>query len=567
REVAAVMALAEEETERQRRRFGMSRREFVRTAAAYSVGLWAIDQVFQGEYGSYAWADNTRTNQACDLEWPGAQMRNLPGEFIFDVQSHHVDSDGEWRATNPGFEVAFSLFWSQAGSPIAGDDPYWPDEAPLRGGREVDPMENLSRYHYLKELFLDSSTNVTILSAVPSEPRNQPLPIDEAAITIDTVREMAGGTPRSFMHAFVMPNRGWYGPAWGSTVGEPLYLREELDMMEENVLLHRNKIRGWKVYTPWGSVPYTTGWFLDGEIGLAFLNKVRELGDKYGIPKTVAAHKGFALPAFDERAASPRDVGPAARQFPDINFLIYHSGYDGGFSSDPQGPYPGDANVDSSKRGVDCLVKSLRENNWDASRFVPRGLAFGNSPNVYAEIGSLWRDVMRDPDQAAHALGKLIRHVGPRRVVWGTDSLWYGSPQSEIVALRAFRMSGKARELYGLPYGLDGDRFDPRRNALSGSSYVSKHPHVKGWPTDGRSHPERTIRNGIFGRNAAPVYGIDPEAKLKTISCDRVQVMRDQYLVNEGTPRNRAPMATNRVYGLRTRRDVIKHVVGKPWSP
>ena len=44
--------------------------------------------------------------------------------------------------------------------------------------------------------------------------------------------------------------------------------------------------------------------------------------------------------------------------------------------------------------------------------------------------------------------------------------------------------------------GLDGDRFDPRRNALSPSSYTAKHPNVKGWPTDNKAHPERSIRNG-----------------------------------------------------------------------
>ena len=48
------------------------------------------------------------------------------------------------------------------------------------------------------------------------------------------------------------------------------------------------------------------------------------------------------------------------------------------------------------------------------------------------------RSVTSDPDQLAHLLGKLITHVGPKRIAWGTDSLWYGSPQSEIVALRRF---------------------------------------------------------------------------------------------------------------------------------
>jgi len=69
----AIMALAERETERQRRRMGMSRRDFVRSAAAFSVGLWAINQITGTEWGSYrVSAHNTLTSAACDLEWPGA---------------------------------------------------------------------------------------------------------------------------------------------------------------------------------------------------------------------------------------------------------------------------------------------------------------------------------------------------------------------------------------------------------------------------------------------------------------------------------------------------------------
>ena len=559
----AIMRLADFESERTRSRLNMNRRDFVRTAAAFAIGLWAIDEVVQPKWGRYAWAHNTKTNAACDLEWPGAQLDNLPGEFIFDIQSHHVESDGMWRVNNPGFEAFFAAIWPQAGG-VAGastSDPYWPNDTPLRGGREVDPIENLSRYHYLKELFLDSSTTMTVLSAVPSAPDQQPLPTDRAALTVDMVRRLAGGTPRTVMHAFVMPNRGSLGSAATSTHRDPVFMAEEFDLMERNLEQFGSHIRGWKIYTAWGDVPYSTGWYMDDDIGLKFLDQVRRVGEKYNAPKVVAVHKGFALPMFDQRAASPRDIGPAARQYPDVKIVVYHSGYD----SETVGPYPGDEHVNSADRSVDSLVKSLRENQWDASHFVPKGLIHGNVPNVYAEIGSTWRSVMHDPDQAAHLLGKLITHVGPRRVCWGTDSLWFGSPQAEIVALRAFEMSSRARDLYHLPYGLDGDRFDPRRNAMSGNAYVRPHPDVPGWPTDGKAHPERTIRNGIFGRNAAPVYEVNPDVERKKMSCDDVQKIRDSYYLNQMTPKNSAPLASNQVHGPRTRRELLALLPKGPW--
>jgi uncharacterized protein len=75
----------------------------------------------------------------------------------------------------------------------------------------------------------------------------------------------------------------------------------------------------------------------------------------------------------------------------------------------------------------------------------------GSNENVYAEIGSTWWYVMRYPDQAAHVLGKLLKHVGEDNVLWGTDCLFYGSPQPLIQAMRTFQISEELRERYGYP--------------------------------------------------------------------------------------------------------------------
>src|SRR5438309_11273164 len=170
------MRLADEETERWRRKFNMSRAEFVRTTAAMAIGFWAIDVIRPGVFGNYgALAHNTATTNACDLEWAGRHgletLRNLPGEFIFDVQSHHVDPDGLWRVTNPAIEAFFAAIWPQA-SPATGGQPEVRPDRTIRGGgsRAVDPIPNLARYHYTKVLYLDSATTMTVLSAVPTSP-------------------------------------------------------------------------------------------------------------------------------------------------------------------------------------------------------------------------------------------------------------------------------------------------------------------------------------------------------------------------------------------------------------
>ncbi len=547
-EQVAIMELANRESERMRRKFNMGRREFVRTAAASAIGFWAIDAVRMGEWGNYGWAHNTATTDACDLEWDGKHgadtLDNLRGEFIFDVQSHHVDPDGMWRVTNPAIHAFFAAIWPQSSS-LTGNQPGVGEDGSIHGGGagEVDPIENLSRYHYLKELFLDSATSATVLSCVPTSPDTRnPLPLAEAALTVNTVNQIAK-SKRSVMHAFVMPNRGSGG---NSTPGmKPLFFDQEMELMHERAKLYPDILRGWKTYPAWGDIPNASGWHLDSDVGMGFLENVLAVSRANPqIPPVVASHKGFALPGFDQRAAQPRDVGVAAKAYPGVRFLIYHSGYDTG---DRQREYAGDDKATSSANKVDALIKSLRENQYDATRFVKRGKKFGNVPNVWAELGSVWRSVMHDPDQAAHQLGKLITHVGPKRIAWGTDSLWYGSPQAEIVALRRFTFSDKAKEFSGLPYGLEGDVEDPRRKARN---------------------PARTIRNGILGRNAARAYNFDPDQRFNDLSCDVVNGLKqDGYLSGVGTEKESAPLASHKSPGARTAQEVAHNITSSEWSP
>ncbi len=53
------------------------------------------------------------------------------------------------------------------------------------------------------------------------------------------------------------------------------------------------------------------------------------------------------------------------------------------------------------------------------------------------DIASTWRSLLTDPTQAAHAVGKLLKRLGTRRVLWGTDSVWYGPPQTFLMLLLA----------------------------------------------------------------------------------------------------------------------------------
>jgi uncharacterized protein len=70
---------------------------------------------------------------------------------------------------------------------------------------------------------------------------------------------------------------------------------------------------------------------------------------------------------------------------------------------------------------------------------------------VYAELGTTWWSLLGRPDEAAHLLGKLLRHVGEDNVLWGTDAVFYGSPQGQIQAFRTFQISVQFQEQFGYP--------------------------------------------------------------------------------------------------------------------
>ena len=186
------------------------------------------------------------------------------------------------------------------------------------------------------------------------------------------------GTGRVLTHTIVHPN---LGPA-------------ELDAMAE----WRETLQpsGWKVYTLWEppdrAARPAAGSSTTRRSASRSSNGSRALG-----PHIVCAHKGIGgpIPSLAPVAASPRDIGPAAAAFPDITFVVYHSGYE----RDPHGEEG--VHAPTRHRGVDRLVTSVPD------------AGIGPGANVYAELGSTWFLMLRRPCEAAHVLGKLLRALGP----------------------------------------------------------------------------------------------------------------------------------------------------------
>ena len=388
------------------KRVGVGRRAFLVSmcgAASTLLAFNAVNAAAGRRGGSFELAAQAAVDPQAAAEALGGQ------EFIFDVQGHFIG------------------------------------EATLRPGSPRGPK------NFIKDVFLDSDTDMMVLSFVPSRRDSEPLTIREA----DAVRQIVDdleGSQRLLLHGRVNPNQ-----------------HGDVEGMDE--LAERWGVSAWKTYTQWG--PNGRGYFLsDPDTGIPFIEKARSLG-----VKVICIHKGIPFGRRSYEHSLCDDVGVVARQFPDVSFIIYHSGWVPG---QPERAYQQEA----GREGVDSLIRSLLDND------VPP------NSNVYAELGSTWRGVMGDPDSAAHCLGKLFRYVGEDNVLWGTDSIWYGSPQDQIQAFRTFQIAPELQERHGYP---------------------SMTP---------------ALRAKVFGLNATRPYRISADEVLKRAGSDAIADRRLAYAEN-----------------------------------
>ena len=426
------------------KRSAVDRRSFLISACGAASTLLAFNQAnaLAGQNGGFF---ELPDDAALDLQLADATLGKK--EFIFDVQGHYVPPGG-----------AMQKRASCAAASKVLDREY---------------MACLGADSFIKDVFMDSDTDMMVLSFVPSRRDAEPLTIEEADATRKIIDDM-GGTNRLLLHGRVNPNQDG-----------------DIEGMDE--LAERWRVSAWKCYTQWG--PDGKGFSLAEDDGLRFIEKARSLG-----VKNIAVHKGIPFGARSYEHSLCDDVGVVARQFPDVNFLIYHSGWVPG--------KPELAFEPAHNEGVDSLIKSLLDNK------------VAKNSNVYAELGSTWRGLMKDPQSAAHALGKVFKHVGEDNVLWGTDSIWYGSPQDQILGFRSFQIAEELREKHG--------------------------------------YPEITseLRAKVFGLNALKPYGISVDEAKQRASGDQVATRRlayqdhpDPHFLTHGPKTRREFLALLRLQG------------------
>jgi predicted TIM-barrel fold metal-dependent hydrolase len=427
-----------EMADRNARRLGLSRRQFLRTSAGMAAAMLCFNEVFGKTY-------EVEHVEALD---PAAYEERWPkNEFIFDNQTHHIDVESGWfEATESGRAAAAFLKRFRPNQPT-----------------DAKKLEALNQGHYVKELFFDSDTVMSIISGVPSRMWNENiLPPDKMVQTRDMVNRWAG-SQRMLSHGLLRPNLG----------------KPEFEEMERQVKVL--KINSWKMYP--GAEIGAGGWWLDDEkLAYPFWERSRKLG-----VRNICVHKGLPLGLFNETYCHPRDIEKVAKDFKDLNFIIYHSAW-----------HP-------TARRKEGAADNPQYIPWisDLIEIVKRN----DLRNVYFELGSTWNGTSgARPEVAMHLFGQLLNLPnGENQIVWGTDSIWGGSPQSQIERFRRFQIRDDIAEKYG---------------------YKKLTPEVKA---------------KVFGGNAARIYKIDVNARRKAIKTDKLAEQKREYQEN--------PQPSNTQYG------------------
>ena len=183
---------------------------------------------------------------------------------------------------------------------------------------------------------------------------------------------------------------------------------ETLDRLQ--MFVEKYKISGLKLYT-FDSTPKRGWWFDDQKLAYPIWEKARKLG-----LKNIGCHKGIPFGQFMARYAHAEDFDAVCDDFPDLNFIAYHSAW----------PYHSEL----------AALKGFKPQR----------------KNLYAEVGSSFAaTVTSRPLECAHLLGTLLRDLGPDYVMWGTDSALWGNPQWQIEAFRKFQIPDQLVEGHGYP--------------------------------------------------------------------------------------------------------------------
>ena len=456
-------ALIGELAEEKARKLGMQRRDFMRTSMGMATAFLASNMVYGPNWDVDA--AETLEPAATEEKWPKGEY------FIMDVQTHFTDS-----AAGPLMGFRSMEFVKNMGFHLKND------------------VASYSFPNYVKEIFFDSETSMAVISGVPGKEINKNpktgkvlegrartpgfaiLPSWQMSESKKQLNDLAK-SQRALCQGNCAPNH-----YWDKKANKPNF-SGLFEQMEREVKVYG--IDSWKWYCHTDPGKSGNGFRLDDEkMAYPFYQKSRELG-----LRRFSVHKGYASQSRTlGHLAHPGDIEKAAKDNPDLTFIIYHSAMKHG----PDEPgFKTSFNPETGDFAWHTELMKIKVRNPQMN-------------NVFPEIGSAFgTTVIVNPLMCQHLIGKNIKYYGADHVIWGTDCLWWGSPQWVIDAFKRFQISDELCDKFGY-------------------KKVTKEDKAK-----------------IFGLNAAKIYGVDVNEKRQAFPKDTLSHLKVAYL-NEGGKRDNA---------------------------
>lgn len=437
-------------TETAAKKLGISRRRFLGTSGGTAAAFMAMNKVFGNFF---------KVDEAELFESGAAAANGLPKDvMVVDDQLHFVRGTSAGaptlRAIAQGPTSAASGITSNPFNPTGLLDELgspWTPWNPALVGLPID-SDFAHIVKFIKQVFLDSQVTVGLLSNVTAfvsglsgnVPGTPALDVNDARTgEVLTARQTAAG--RDFINQIAGSRRAMAHGLLYTGKGNLDYIQYQIDNHHPDA---------WKGYCISHAAKVDSGvmrqWRQDDE-DVAYptyqliadnLKKQRQAG--HGGFHNICVHKGLAhgLPATPQNGF-PSDLPKACRDWPQLNFVTYHSCIQDTFFD-----YFALQAIRATEAGTRPLMNGVPNIDW-VTPFAVMTAPFKNS---FAEIGTTFASsVVTFPTVTAHILGQLMKFKGQNQILFGSDSVWYGAPQWQLEALWRFQIPEDIREKWGYP--------------------------------------------------------------------------------------------------------------------
>jgi len=427
---------------------GLDRRRFFQTAAGMAASFVAMNEVY-GDLFSVSKAEAATPAMAQE------RASALKDQFIMDMHTHFLRDDTRIMNFVNQRNAVGKAGWNKT---LADKE---------------QAIEDLKFSNYVKEMFLDSDTKIALISSAPSEIEQDWFLTNEQMRDAREKVNKESNSRRLMSHIIFTPGR----PGW-------------LESMEAGLELKPESVKGYTIGDNTHKNLSKYPWRMDDE---KLTYKAYELCVKHGI-KNVCVHKGLFAPSVEKQFphlrgfADVADIGKAAKDWPQLNFIVYHSAYR------HVGGDPKVALAEFERTGRISWTSDLAD--------IPA--EYGVS-NVYGDVGQLFATTLvSQPRLCAALMGILVKGLGADHVNWGTDAVWTGSPQWQIEGLRRLEIPEDMQKKHG---------FAPLGQA-----------------------PDSPVKQQIFGLNNAKLYNIQPKRAMLELKNDRITAWKNEYEKEGPTP-------------------------------